>query len=296
LENILSLQKIVKTMDQKFTLGPIALEIESSYIYAIVGPNGSGKTTLFRMLMNMVQPDSGELKLFGMKYPEEEIAIKQKIGYVPETSEIQEMFKTVAEVLNFAAYWYPTWDKKYCEELLFKFEIAYTDKLSGLSKGTRRKLDLILSLAHHPDLLLLDEPSSGLDPFAWRLLLEEISRYMQRGQRTVFMATHIMDEVRRLADYVVFLYHGKLLGFYEKDALIDGWKTIWVDRLPLDAVQIKGVVAIEHEQSIRLISESPQETLDALASGGINVIKTQSLDLDEIFVHLLQKSKEVLKN
>jgi ABC-2 type transport system ATP-binding protein len=91
---------------------------------------------------------------------------------------------------------------------------------------------------------------------------------------------------------VVFLYDGKLLGFYEKDALIDGWKTIWVDRLPHEARLIKGIVAIQQEPSIRLISESTQETMDALASSGINIIKTQSLDLDEIFVHLLNRSKE----
>jgi ABC-2 type transport system ATP-binding protein len=290
-QHALALREITKTIADKFILGPLNLEIEPGFIVAVVGPNGSGKTTLFRMLMGMVQPDAGELEFFNQQYPADEISIKRKIGYVPETSENQKMFKTVADALQFAAFWYPSWDDKYCQELLKKFEITPTDKLTGLSKGTRRKVDLILSLSHHPDLLLLDEPSSGLDPFAWRLMLEEVTRFMDQGQRTIFMATHIMEEVRRLADYVVFLYQGKLLGYYEKDALLDGWKTIWVDRLPNNAKSMKGIVAVEQDQSIKLISESPQETLAALANSGINVIKTQSVDLDEIFTYLLQKSK-----
>lgn len=291
MQHTLSLQQITKTIEGKFNLGPLDLQVEPGFIVAVVGPNGSGKTTLFRMLMGMIQPDAGELKLFDQQYPAGEVSIKRRMGYVPETSEIQKMFKTVSDALQFAAYWYPTWDAEYCEELLIKFEIVPTEKLNGLSKGTRRKLDLILALAHRPDLLLLDEPSSGLDPFAWRLMLEEVTRHMEEGQRTIFMATHIMDEVRRLADYVVFLYHGKLLGYYEKDALLDGWKTIWVDRLPDNAKSLKGIVAVEQDQSIKLISESPQETVAVLASSGINIIKMQSVDLDEIFMYLLQKSK-----
>lgn len=289
MEGVLSLKQLTKTIEGKFKLGPLDLEIEPGFIVAIVGPNGSGKTSLFRMLMNMVQSDSGELKLFGKQFPEDEVFIKRKIGYVPEISELHEMFKTVEDALNFAAYWHPTWDAKYSKTLLQKFELAATDRLRSLSKGNRRKLDLILALAHHPDLLLLDEPSSGLDPFAWRLMMEEMAHYMEASNRTVFMATHIMDEVRRLADYVVFLYHGRLLGYYEKDALLDGWKTIWVDRLPAASANIKGIVAVEQNSSIKLISDSPQETMNSLNANGISVIKTQSVDLDEIFMHLLHK-------
>lgn len=290
MEAPISLKQITKTIGEKFSLGPLNLQVESGFIVAVVGPNGSGKTTLFRMLMGMVHPDGGELMLFNKQYPQDEVAIKRRIGYVPETSENQEMFKTVADMLKFTAYWYPDWDGRYCEELLLKFEISPSDKLSGFSKGTRRKLDIILAMAHRPELLLLDEPSSGLDPFAWRLMLDELTDYMKAGQRTIFLATHIMDEVKRLADYVVFLYHGKLLGYYEKDALLDGWKTIWVDRLPA-AESIQGVVAVEQGQSIKLVSDSPQETMHALAQLNINVIKTQTVDLDEIFMHLLHKSK-----
>ena len=89
-----------------------------------------------------------------------------------------------------------------------------------MSKGMRRKFDLSLAMAHNPELLLLDEPSSGLDPIAWKTMIDVIHRYMERGDRTVLMASHIVDEVRRLADYIVFIIQGKVLGMYEKDALL----------------------------------------------------------------------------
>jgi ABC-2 type transport system ATP-binding protein len=291
MEPLLKVRAIEKAVDEKFHLGPVNLEIEPGYIIAVVGPNGSGKSTFFRMLMGMVQPDEGEIELFGQRYPKDEVSIKQRIGYVPETSELQDYMKTVADVTRFSSHWFPTWDEKRCAELLAKFELQPLQKLNGMSKGTRRKLDLVQALSHHPDLLLLDELSSGLDPFAWKIAQQEIASLMQGGQTSVFMATHIMDEVRRMADYVVFLYHGRLLGLYEKDALLDNWKACWIDRMPEREEGIPGLVALEHQQGIKLITESPQETSDVLKSMGINVLNTLSLELDEIFMYLLDRDK-----
>jgi ABC-2 type transport system ATP-binding protein len=113
---------------------------------------------------------------------------------------------------------------------------------------------------------------------------------MQNGQKSVLMATHIMDEVRRMADYVVFMYHGRLLGSYEKDALLDSWKAIWIDRMPELPEDIPGFVALEHQQGIKLITESPQDAADALKQMGIKVLNTLSLDLDEIFMYLLDRN------
>jgi ABC-2 type transport system ATP-binding protein len=291
MEPLVTVREIKKILAGKFHLGPLNLEIEPGYIVAVVGPNGSGKSTFFRMLMGMIQPDEGEIGLFGQVYPKNEVAIKQRIGYVPETSELQDYMKTVADVIRFSSHWFPSWDNKRCEELLIKFELEPRQKLNGMSKGTRRKLDLVQALSHHPDLLLLDELSSGLDPFAWRIVQQEIADLMKGGQKSVLMATHIMDEVRRMADYIVFLYHGKLLGCYEKDTLLDSWKALWVDRMPERQEDIPGLVALEHQQGFKVITESPQAAADALKRMGINVLNTLSLDLDEIFLHLLDRSK-----
>src|SRR5690606_10608755 len=97
-------------------------------------------------------------------------------------------------------------------------------KLGKMSKGMRRRYELAIAMSHHPDLLLLDEPSSGLDPLAWRSMIDLLHRYMERGDRTILIATHIVEEVKRLADYIVFMVHGKVLGMYEKDELMTGWR------------------------------------------------------------------------
>ncbi|WP_409343211.1 ABC transporter ATP-binding protein [Paenibacillus sp. MBLB4367] len=285
METVIKFQDIEKLVDGKFRLGPISMEIERGYVVAVVGPNGSGKSTMFRMLMHMLQPDRGSLSVLQQHYPQDAVSMKQKIGYVPEFSDFGGVAKTIGQLIEFVSYWYPGWDERRCRELIAKFELDPGMKLSALSKGMQRKLSLTLALAPNPELLLLDEPSSGLDPFAWRQMIDELTQFMRGGDRTVVIATHIMDEVRRLADYVAFMYKGKLIGFHEKDALLDTWKMIWVDRMPDNPGRLPGVTEA-HDQPARLISYEPDLTEAALAKQGISVIRMQSLELDEIFVQL----------
>ncbi|RAV10465.1 ABC transporter ATP-binding protein [Paenibacillus contaminans] len=285
METVIKFQDIEKLVAGKFPLGPINLEIERGYVVAVVGPNGSGKSTMFRMLMNMLQPDRGTLSILKQHYPQDGVSMKRQIGYVPEFSDFGGVAKTIGQLIDFVSYWYPSWDQKRCRELLDKFELAPAMKLSGLSKGMQRKLSLTLAIAPNPELLLLDEPSSGLDPFAWRLMIDELTQFMRNGDRTIVIATHIMDEVRRLADYIAFMYKGKLIGFHEKDALLDTWKMIWLDKMPDNPGRLPGVTESQ-DQPARLITCETDQTEAALKKLGVSVIRTQSLELDEIFVQL----------
>src|SRR5690606_32260593 len=117
----------------------------------------------------------------------------------------------------FAAACYPGWDAKYYRRLLDRFGVDEKARLGKLSKGMRRKAELAVALAHRPELLLLDEPTSGLDPMSWKIWLEELQSYLADGDKTAMIATHITEEVRRLADYVLFLHRGRMLAYYEKD-------------------------------------------------------------------------------
>lgn len=285
METVIKFQDIEKLVAGKFPLGPISMEIERGYVVAVVGPNGSGKSTIFRMLMNMLQPDRGTLSILKQHYPQDGVSMKRQIGYVPEFSDFGGAAKTIGQLIEFVSYWYPSWDQKRCRALLDKFELAPAMKLSGLSKGMQRKLSLTLALAPNPELLLLDEPSSGLDPFAWRMMIDELTQFMRNGDRTIVIATHIMDEVRRLADYIAFMYKGKLIGFHEKDALLDTWKMIWLDQMPDNPGRLPGVTESQ-DQPARLITCEPDQTEEALKKLGISAIRTQSLELDEIFVQL----------
>jgi ABC-2 type transport system ATP-binding protein len=269
-----------------FQLGPLDLTIPQGYVTAVVGPNGAGKSTLFSLLMNTITPDSGTITMLGASYPAEEVSIKRSIGFVSETTEHPDDRMTVKDWTTFVSRWYPSWDSERYEILLRQSEIHSNKKLKDLSKGTMRRLQFAHALAHNPQLLLLDEPSSGLDPFAWRKLTDEIARFMEQGDRTVLMATHVMDEVRRYADYVVFIHQGKILGTFEKDDLLDRWKIIWVDRLPEHPDRIPGLVRYEHHNAWRLISSEASATEAALKEQSVSVIKSQAMEIDDIFLEL----------
>jgi ABC-2 type transport system ATP-binding protein len=285
---VISLEGVRKSYGD-FELGPLDLEVQPGYVVAVVGPNGGGKSTLMRMLMNLTRPDSGEVSLFGRAYPEDEVEIKRRLGYVPERSLGHDEMSANA-LGEFVSRFYPRWDAKLYEDLVRRARIEPEDKFGRLSKGVQRRLSFALALASGPDLLLLDEPTAGVDPFARREILEQISRFMHDGERTVVFATHVMEEVRRIADYVVFLAAGSSPGHYEKDALLEGWKTLWVDREPEG--DVPGVVEVEGRSPARIVSDSPDETAEALGAQNIRTVRSGTLDLEEILTHLMRRRKE----
>jgi len=288
---VISLREIRKSYGN-VELGPVDLEIEPGYVVAIVGPNGGGKSTLLRMPMNLVQPDSGEMMLFGGAYPDDEVAIKQRVGYVPERSVGHDEMsaKTLGE---FVSHFYPGWDQRLYEDLVKRAQIEPDKGYGKLSKGVQRRLAFALALATGSELLILDEPTAGVDPFVRRQVLEDMSRFMQEDadRRTVVFATHVMEEVRRIADYVVFLVDGEFLGLHEKDALLEGWKILWVDRKPEG--DTSGVVeVVEGGSPTRIVSDSPKETAEALSAQDIRIVRSGRLDLEEILSHLMRRSRQ----
>jgi ABC-2 type transport system ATP-binding protein len=169
------------------------------------------------------------------------------------------------------------------------------DKRFGeLSKGVQRRLSFALAPATGAELLLLDEPTVGVDPFARREMLDQVSRFMEGGHRgdgrTLVLATHVMEEVRRVADYVAFLVDGSLRGLYEKDALLEGWRSFWVDGEPEG--DVPGVIEVEGGSPSRLVSDSPRETVGALSAQNVRVVGSGALDLEEILSHLMRQSGE----
>jgi len=276
---------------ETFRFGPIDLTVEPGVVTAIVGPNGSGKTTLFQMLMNVMQPDGGAIRLFGLDYGSSEVEIKRKIGYVADTSYVEEKVGLIRDAAAFHSHWFPTWSETKWADLCDKFELNPQAKIKTLSKGMKRRLAFCLAIAQSPDLLILDEPSSGLDPYIWRFMLNELRDFMTSGEKTVLIATHTIEEVRRSADYVAFMYDGRLLDYKEKDALQDEWKALWIETPHTDAWKLPGVVESEEGALTRLISREASVTEGALRAAGIPVVKRQTVELDEILHHMIAEAK-----
>ncbi|MFC4810576.1 ABC transporter ATP-binding protein [Paenibacillus sp. GCM10023250] len=282
-----------------FQLGPVELTVPAGYVTAIVGPNGSGKSSLFRLMLGLARPDAGRVSLLGRRVGDgDETAYKARIGYVPEEAIDLEDKITGDAKAAFVRPWYPDWDVNYYRELLRRFEVDAGLRLGKMSKGMRRKFDLSLALAHHPELLLLDEPSSGLDPIAWKTMIDVLHRYMEQGDRTIVMASHIVDEVRRLADYIVFVVHGRVLGMYEKDALLDSWQTMYVDagERALDWKALPGFRGGEPAggTTYRIVTESAQAAERWLAEAGAALVSKRKLELDDILIHLTEHARGVM--
>lgn len=288
---VISLTNVSKSYGA-FELGPIDLDIEPGRVVAVVGPVGSGKSTLLGMLMNLARADSGGVSLFGGALPEDEVAIRQKIGYAPERPEGYEDLSPRA-LCELVSYFYPEWDQGAYEELLSGVKIEPDRPFGELSAGTQRLLIVALALAAGTELLVLDEPTSGLDPFARSRVLAGISRFVtdeRHRNRTVVFATHSIEDVRLIADDVAFLVDGELLGLFDQSVLLEGWKVFWPEREPEG--DLPGMVELGGGPLVRIVSDSPGETAEALRARNIRVLCTETLDLEEILSHLMRRREE----
>ncbi|SEM29335.1 ABC-2 type transport system ATP-binding protein [Paenibacillus sp. cl141a] len=282
--HVIEFRNVIKRRRTK-TIGPIQLSIPQGYIIALVGPNGSGKSTLLNMMMQTVFPDEGEITWFGESYRGElPISIRKQMGFVPEQLSIEEQHMTVDEAASFRASWYDDWDGYFFDELLSKFDVPRGVKLRKMSKGERRKFEIAAALAPRPRFLLLDEPSSGLDPFAWKLMIDQLHKVMKSMDTTIVLSTHVVDEIRRLADYVILIHHGKMLGMVEKDSLLDNWRECWIRGDASIVKELPGILSFKQEtaNTISFITTECLEVEKILQSAGISFIQTRSLELDEV--------------
>ncbi|ANE45540.1 hypothetical protein SY83_03575 [Paenibacillus swuensis] len=288
---VLTFNGVRKQLGRSMELGPLELEFERGLVYAIVGPNGSGKSTLMRMILGLMQPDEGELRVQGVNPAHQDPEQKQRVSYVPESSEYTDDSVTAANEASFIKHWYPAWDEALFRSLIAAWDIDLTRKLKKMSKGEQRRFDLAVGLARNPELLLLDEPSSGLDPLVWRQMTDRLTSFMEDGHRTIVMATHIIEEVRRLADIVIFVYKGKVLGVYEKDELFRQWKVYWVDGI------VEGEIGAAVESTVegnltRVVTSDAGATEQELVGKGLPVMRTEALDLDDIMYYIIRNEQK----
>ncbi|GAB6930847.1 ABC transporter ATP-binding protein [Paenibacillus sp. JCM 10914] len=230
--NAIEVRKLTKKYPL-FTVDQVSLDVKQGYITGIIGPNGVGKSTLIKMILGMVRPDSGSVKILGCDMPRDEVAIKQRIAIVSDDCFYYEHL-TISDTKKMIAPFYKKWDEKKFNNYLEQFELSPKKKIVDLSKGMKIKFALAIALSHEAELLIMDEPTSGLDPIFRRELLDLLADMMQDEKNTIIFSTHITTDLDRIADYITFIDRGRLVFNEAKDDIMERYVLVKGDRQLLD--------------------------------------------------------------
>jgi ABC-2 type transport system ATP-binding protein len=221
----IELQHVTRRFGRTTAVNDLSLRIAPGKSFGFIGLNGAGKTTTIRMMVGLLAPHAGTIRVAGCAVPQQRDEMKHHIGYVPDRPNIYSWMR-VAEAIHFCKSIYPSWNDAYVAELLKTFDLELTKRVKHLSKGMAAKLQLLLALGHDPKILILDEPMSGLDPLVREEFLEGlIAAVAERGQ-TVLFSSHTLSDVQRLADSIGLLHQGRLLFHSPIDQLLEKTKRI----------------------------------------------------------------------
>lgn len=221
MNNVIEIKDLSKTYD-KFKLDDINLNIPKGIIVGLIGENGAGKTTLIKSILNLINIDNGDIKIFGKSNKESDAIIKEDIGIVLDNMFFPEILnaKDINLIMKDI---YKNWDSDLYFNYLEKFDIPLSKKIKDLSKGMRKKLEIITALVHKPKILILDEPTSGLDPVVRDEILDMFLEFIQDENNTILLSSHITSDLEHIADRIVFIDHGKLIMDEDKDEILDNY-------------------------------------------------------------------------
>lgn len=231
---VLEVNGLKKAYKQKQVLQDVTFNVYEGCISGFIGVNGVGKTTTIKMLLGLVKPDAGEIKIFGMDLKQNQRKIKERIGIVFDNGYLYDdlTIKDMAKIISSA---YKSWDQKVFQDYMDRFSLNQKEYIKNLSKGMRMKCALAYALSHHADLLIMDEPTSGLDPQIRRQILQIIQEFVEEEGKSVFFSTHITNDLERCVDDVIMLQEGRVLFQEEKDRLLESHAFVkgnknWLDQ------------------------------------------------------------------
>lgn len=207
---VVQVSDVTRRFGAKLALDRVSLTIPTGCVLGLVGENGAGKTTLIKHVLGLLRAESGRVRVFGLDPAGQPVRVLAQIGYLSEEPDLPGWMR-VRELLRYVRAFYPSWDEKYAESLREQFGLDPNLRVRALSKGQRARAGLIAALAYRPALLVLDEPSSGLDPVVRRDILTAIVRTIADEGRTVLFSSHLLSEVERVCDHVAMLKSGRLV-------------------------------------------------------------------------------------
>lgn len=288
MDHVIETHGLGKCFNGRRVLTDVCLKVPRGSIFGFIGPNGAGKTTTIKLLLGLLQPDSGSATVLGLDSQRQGVGLRTRIGYVAEDCHFYPWMR-IDEVIRFHSSFFPRWDSQRARQLLETFDLHPGTKVRELSKGMRTQLGLTLALAHRPELLILDEPTSGLDPVWRRRFLQTLTRETGAGETTVFFSSHILSDVERVADWVAIVVQGRvkvvrpLDDFKYNERVI---RVVFQNTAPESLLATPGIKAIERQGSgyLLTVAENFDEIYQSLQNTPHFALDVVEQDLESIFL------------
>jgi ABC-2 type transport system ATP-binding protein len=277
-----------------FELQNIALQLERGTIMGLIGPNGAGKSTTIRILMGLVHQDRGLVRVLGHRMPDEQIHAKWDIGFASDDMRLYDSM-TLGWHIQFMKSIYSSWDDRYALLLLKRFGLNAEQKIKGLSHGQRVKAALLLVFARRPKLLVLDEPTTGLDPVARHDILRELTAVMMDEGRSILFSSQNTQDIEQISDQITFIDRGRILDSMDKETYLDRWRRLRLE-VPDGVVlpPLPGIIGVRQSGRLAVATANAFEPHlpSAYESSGVRVRAVESMTLEEIFVANVEHSRE----
>jgi len=286
-DNVVEIAGLTRRFGATCALDNVSLSLPRGLVFGLVGANGAGKTTLIRHVLGLLKAQSGSVRIFNRDPVKDPVEVLSRIGYLSEEGDLPGWMR-IDELMRYMRAFYPTWDEDYAQTLRRQFDLDPAAKVKTLSKGQKARAGLLVALAYRPELLVLDEPSSGLDPIVRRDILGAIVRTIADEGRTVLFSSHLLDEVEQISDRVAMLKAGRILFTGELDDIKQTHHrlTVRFDTERTTPPAIESVLRWEgrgREWTAAAYGPVEAVTLAISAMGG-EVIEHKTPSLDEIFI------------
>ena len=280
--------------EKAFHITNLSLHVPRGAVYGFLGANGSGKTTTFRLLLALLKPDSGTIRVLGEPMPARYVEVLARTGYVPERPHVYPSL-TVREAIDLHRVFYPKWDQKWADDLLKEFNLVPDRRQGALSKGESGKLQMLLALSQRPELLILDEPTDGLDPVVRRDLLAALLQYVNDTQATVLISSHLVHELERICDWVGLMDHGRLLAEMPMQEFKNGIKRLRIASAPREITNAPFTLLSRDRDATgaeEWIVRGWQDSMhESIGTHGAVLREVIDLDLEDGFVEILRASR-----
>jgi ABC-2 type transport system ATP-binding protein len=276
-----------------FSLRDIELALPYGQIMGLIGPNGAGKSTTIRILLGLVHHDRGEVRVLGHRMPDEQVAAKWDVGLASEDMRLYDS-ATLEWHMGFIRSIFAGWDDAYARALLKRFDLRPEQRIKGLSHGQRVKALLLLVLARRPRLLVLDEPTTGLDPVVRHEVLRELADVMSDERRSILFSSHNTQDVEQISDCITFIDRGRIIESRDKETFLDRWRRIRVE-LPggTHLPPLPELVDVQQAGRLAVVTTNAYDggLPRAFEAAGIRVQAVERMTLEEIFVSNVQYSR-----